>query len=761
MTSRFKNIDAHELVKTAKFQKFALPVAYPLALLAALMLFPDSSAQWEFALVLCASLWLMAWFGHVVLAFFASDGPLLQETLFLKACLGQFVLLIAWVVLSPLIFMLKQTVALPLVLPAAVIALVVALLLGQPAARSSFFRSIRYDDIGRVAFTLFAAACIFKLGAYYSVRAGALGLDTHQHIYFAADLYDAGYLKLNAGASPWIERYPKGLHALTALWGLPGLGDHLGPSLKIMPSLQLLLAVFSFVELCAIWLRRSGVQRSITCIWWVAVAACLAYTLFRGTRFAYPVADLNSTARLSSAAVLLLPGIGGCLLILHGSRRMAGFASFVLPLAGALAVKFNPALAFAFLAVSLPLWLATAGWVLLGTRDAWTSAATGLAGGALVGALLLATDPFYLGLAASSSDNLANLLKEATGLLLLPESVSMGSTSIASLPRLMDSFWHNLTTSNPLAGFQWLPDSPLVLSDKVLTATRFLSCAALVAWILDALFSKPRLEQGGRSASMPALLLSGLLIGGWANGVAGRVVAEVIGTATVEASVLSTYARGFSDILVLFLLPLHLVLAGTLFAQYLSRFSGVYGQIPRWLAPSAGAAVAVLAVSLRWWSLPEAPPAETLGWWHPVKEAQLDAFQRLEKRIPEGAVILADATAARLNEREEWVLPIGDTAAYLPLARRNYIFNVRLGDGYAYSFDDLDAAFCHGTPETARAFVRKHKVRYLFSVDRVATTRKQVLEKEYCGISYAEIGVDYPPVALARDGIAFYEISIE
>lgn len=750
---------SEDWASTAASRRRALGhLALPLAFVVALVAFPDSSSQWSFAIMFGASFWLMAWFGHVLMHLCKCDADFLRQTLFLKACIGQFVLLVLWLLLSPAIFILKQAVDSSLLLPLVVVAVVVFAAAKAKGARGSFLGPIQVGDAGQISFTLFAAACCFKLAAYYSVRAGALGLDTHQHIYFAIDLYDAGYLKLNAGGTPWIERYPKGLHALAALWGLPGLGEHLGSSLKIMPGLQLLLALFSFAELCGIWLKRQVAQRSITLAWWIMVGGGLAYILFRGTRFVYPAVDLNSTARLSSAAVLLLPGIAGFLMSLQSSRRTVALASAALPFAGALALKLNPALAIAFFSLSVPLWLATTGWAIARNRDTLRPATKGLVAGTGIGLALVLTDPFYVGLVAAHSRLIADGLHASTGLMLLPTPTSLTSALPPSITpaRVFHAVLENMFRTGGGVASYILPSSTMILSAKMMGVMRILVGSVFALSVLRGFYKAASARKAASGIGVPVVVQGALLVGVWATGVFGNVIADLVGTATVEASVLSTYARDFSSILVLFTLPAHWILTSTLLFELCSGFLAAVVPIRRCQAGIGALLLGTIGVSLRWWHVPEAPPPEDLGWWTPVKESQIEAFHRLEDVVPEDALVLADATAAKLNGREQWVLPIGETAAYLAMGRRRYIFNVRLGDGYAFTFSDLDDNFCHGTPTRAREFLEHYNIQYLFAVDHSVATREEVLEKTYCGIKYRDLGVIYPPLARGPDGMAVY-----
>lgn len=733
-------------------------MVYPVCVLLGMLLQPDSSSQWEFSLLFFLSLFVMAWCGHLVLHSWTRDGVHVRQSFFLKAFLGQFALLLAWLALSPFVFLLRRVsgdISFPFV---AGLLLLGTVLLAKPA-RITFVETLRAPEKGSWWFVIFAAACLFKVGSYFSAKAGALGLDTHQHIYYTVDLFDAGYLKIAAGSTHWIDRYPKGLHALAALWGLPGGGDYLGVFLKIMPSLQLLLLLFSIAELCAVELRHAKDSPLPLVVWQALVIAGLAYMLFRGMRFVYPVMDLNSTARLSSSGALFLPAVLGWIAVSDQSRKAIALAGFTLPVAAALVLKLNPTLFTAFAAVSVPAWAASAGLLVCVRQKALRPAALlGFLLGLPVSAVLVATDPFYLATLMSMNGSIASVVEWATGLAVLPQAVVIAPAPVSTLvANMWSTFPSALIASGGGLASSLVPGGAMVISGKMLAALRWLVFFSLTVWLINRLIRRQGVPL---AAAMPAILQAVLLLGAWGCDLAARIVPAVLGYESLEASVVSTYVREFPNIFALFTLPLHLILSLALIAQVgASFFRELPGRTLLLWAP-VGCALLIIA-SLRWWPIPQAPSAGALGWWVPVKESQVDEFQELEEKVPEDAVILAEATAVTLNGRENWILPVGQATSYLPFARRDYLFNVRLGRGYALSHSDLEQSFCKGSPATARRFLRDNSVNFIFTVDAADESPEKFLGRDYCGIKFSELGVVYPAYANTTGGLAMHQIRAE
>lgn len=731
---------------------------YPAWVALGMLLQPDSGSQWEFALLFFLSLFVMAWSGHLVLHHGTEDRFHVRQSFFLKAFLGQFALLLLWLALSPLVFLFRK-VAGDVSFPIFAGLLLLGTVLVAKRARISFFEDLRAPESASWWFVVFAAACLFKASSYYAAKAGALGLDTHQHIYYTVDLFDAGYLKIAAGNTDWIERYPKGLHAIAALWGLPGGGDHLGVFLKIMPSLQLLLLLLSIVELCAIELRRSKASPLVLAVWQASVIVGLAYMLFRGLRFVYPAMDLNSTARLSSSGALFLPAVLGWVAVSEQSSRATGLAAFTLPVAAALVLKLNPTLFTAFVALSLPASIVAISFLAVrGTKDLRHAAFWGLLVGIPVSVVLVITDPFYLATLMSMHGAIDSLVREVTGLTLLPHSaVRAPAPVISALGSLLSILPSALSASGAELATALVPGGAMVISGKMLTVLRWLVFLSLALWFANGLVRRRGIPL---PTATPAIVQGLLLLGAWGCDFAARVVPSVVGYESLEASVVSTYVREFPNIFSMFALPFHLILSLTLLAQVAAPLASRL-PYPRFLLWVPVTGVLAVVASLRWWPIPQAPSAGALGWWSPVKESQVDEFQELEERIPEGAVILAEATAVTLNGRENWILPVGQTTSYLPFARRNYLFNVRLGKGYALSHSDLEQSFCKGNPATAKRFVRDNSVDFIFTVDSPVQSREEFLGRDYCGIKFSEFGVVYPAYARTPGGLAMHRVQIK
>jgi hypothetical protein len=728
------------------------------AVFAPVVFFPDSRAQWEFALVVLASMLLLSWFGHLVVHAIAPDQNYAKEFFFAKICIGQFGALLLWLLLTPLLYGLQKFIKWEGALASSLLLAALLFAVLCPGARSSFLPSAQDVGWGRLGFSFVIGLCIFKIAAYHSVRAGALGLDTHQHIFYTSDLLRAGYLKLSAGATAWVERYPKGLHTVAAIWGAPALGDHLGPTVKIMPGLQLLLAVAAVTEIMGHWLRQRAVPSAAASLWWAGVALLVLYMVARGARIAYPLDDLNSTARLSAPVVIALTLIVSGLAIQAGTKQALRLFGFSLAFGAACTLKFHPALIVAFMTVAVPAWLAAAGYVLV--RGGATTAkpvAQGLFAGGGGALLLLVTDPFYADVLLGTFPAAAEVFTSLTGLMLLPRdgALSVSGTSGGVLPMLYGVLERSLSSEVSLTTAT-ITDSPLILSNRLVTLARMFVWTVLIMWAVVTAARSARPNGNGEGWLLPAVLMLPLLVGAAANDVVGAALAQTIGSDTIEASVLATYAANYGDLLALFVLPTALILSSAMLMPFVPSW-GLFGARYWEGVVALGLMVAAVAgAQLRNLGLPAAPPAESLGWWHPVKERQLDEFQDLEDRLPKDAVVLVDATAAKLNERESWILPVGSTAAYLPLAQKEYIFNVRLGRGYALQYDDLYASFCAGDAQLARQFMAQHKVTHLLATDDRSMSSQEFGKRTLCQVKYSDLGVRRPAVLRTRDGVAFF-----
>lgn len=738
-------------------KKYSVPVA----ILLALLFFPANSDQWRYGLILLCSLLMMAFFGHVGMLAFSFDQKLLKHTFFLKCCLGQVLLILVWLFVSPLVFVFKVKLGLPLSLPVLMVVLLVGALFYRRSG-ASFADSLRYRDPIIAVFIFIAMTYIFKIAAYYSLVVGALGLDTHQHIYYANELYDAGYLKVTARDTALLANYSKGLHALIALWATPGFGSYLGPVVKVMPALQTLLITFAFVEVSYQWLLMRGVRTSLRWAWLVLVLVTSCYATFAGSRLIYPIDDLNSTGRISSAVVMLLPAIVGFATSLGPSRKVVALNWLLLPVCGALAVKINPSLAVSYIGFAAIAWAFSA---FNGLKGNVGYALGGLALGALSGLILIFTDPYYLGLAAAEQSSLRDLLSWFG---VKPTSQAAAPIGVQGqvLQRLLHAVKYEFLTigSRQLAADVY-PDSNLLLNPGGALIIRDAALYTCYAWVLLLCFRSSRKNPLWAARRSLMTFVAGLFAGCMVNVLLTKITADTLGTGTHDTSLLISYAQSYQPLLSMLLMQIICVsvvtiavdVAGLLFTGRVLEWDPVPS---KWMVALLCVALVLSAVLLRQQTTSYLPAANMMGWWNPVQGKDIREFRRVEKTIPDDGLILAEAVPAKLNNVEGWVLPVGPGAAYLPFAEKRYVFNVRLGAGYRFGYADILDNFCDGDAAAAREFLRKNNIKYLFSPKSATLGRAAFLKKTYCNVAYGDLGVEYPAAFLGKNGIEFYRVKV-
>lgn len=725
-----------------------------------MMLTPE---QGVFALLLLLSFCSMAWVGHVVLSLLGGERTNFSG-LFFKTLVGQFAFLLVWILVSPLLYFVRIILEVPAFLSfIAAAALLLSLFFFRSLIRFGKTELPKYQP-SDLALVFFGIAALLKIGAYYSASAGALGLDTHQHIAFALNTLDSGYQRLEAGSTGVIDEYPKIFHAITAIWAWPGFGGHIGPYLKIQPALQSLLCVLSLVELTRARFL-ADLSREIQFLWVAASIAVLSYVIFRGSTFVYPISDLNSTARLSAASTLWMPILIALYASLAGGRAatIATWAS--LPVSAALSAALNPSLALAWLTVTLPAWFVFV--VVPGLRrrskPELVAGLCGLLLGGAAAALILLSNSYYLNLLGERSENVRSVL-EWFGLRLdlSQSSEGLGLDLNLGLPRISEVLqwvaWRDPATD---WARQMLPQSSHYLAPWLASFSLSFALITLGLFALTDAFASSQNR-------MSALKLAGLQVSFFAVSILTWFVATVflllVGHATLEASLLSTYVHRYVDLLGLVILPfqwvLSLALSARLMSTWFPSFSPVSGMSRRLFG---GLGLAVIGGSALFVFLQDVPgpSKESMGWPNPVSEVQLQEFRRVEALLPAGSRVLAPALPALLNGREEWILPVGRESTFLPFARGSYIFNVRLGEGYTMTALDLRRAFCDGDVETARSFIRRESIDFIFVVRGKAESTDAVLDRKYCNLRYADIGVVAEGAVFGKNGISFYPLSLQ
>lgn len=733
--------------------------------------FVHSGAQAHFLLLLAISFAGMAWLGEMVARLFRLDTVMQSPAIFVRVLLGQTGLVVFWVLLAPLTWAWGQGIGLPLGLSAMCLALVAGTV-------TSVYRKHGTPLAGEMDYptrpawlllALLAALVLLKAATHYSLRAGALGLDTHQHIAFALDIFNAGYPKLTAGHTDWLEKYPKQLHVFAALWAWPGLGAHIGPFVKIQPVLQATLAVFAFVELVLLWMRTRLVSAPAQVLWSVLLAPILGYAILRGTMFLYPVDDLNSTGRLAAFSTLLFPALCAMLAWLapaHSPRPWL-LAWLGMPLAGAMAAKLNPSLAIAFVSFSAPAWfllVAPLWWRAPRLRGKVTVPLLGLFGGGLLGGLLLVTDPYYLQLMAESLPPVRQFVEQTLGLKMLAAPTELSRTSDAFLDHVLQVLrWELWYGPQPGFSMQYLPESQQLMGQRLLPATRLLAAITSVLAVVMLTVAPEAIRR--RRAFVLLLVTQISLI--LAVAIALRmsnITTLALGHETLEASLLSTYTQRYIGLLSMYAVLLHwtlllaiLVMTADVLLQWCCP-AFAEGRVARGSAGVLAGSIALLLVAaFILVDIKGVTPADQ-GWTFPITEADVRAFQDAESQLPDGAVVLAPAYAIVLNGREDWVLPSMDVTPYLPFAQRDYLFNVRLGSGYAYFAKDLRSMFCRAQTGQTRKLLRQAGVTHLLAHRSPGQSDAQVLDGQYCLTGYRQLGAGGEPVAVGPDGLVFYRL---
>lgn len=733
--------------------------------LVAVALFAKTRWQFEFMLLVTVSLLTMSLIGHRLLTGLGISPQSGASLVFVNALLGQFVLVIVWLLCSPLTYAWARGMGLPLAMPLLVMCvagLATWSLLKGRARDAADATTLPAPLLAWVPAVLGGLVCL-KLSSYYSMRAGSLGLDTHQHIAFSLDLFRAGYPKLSAGSTDWLEKYPKMLHLLTSLWAWPGLGHHMGPFLKIQPVLQATLALFALFELVGCWLRRSLVDQRVQIVFVAMVSLLWCYVMVRGTSYLYPMADLNSTGRLAGLGVLLVPTLCAVLCWLVPARATHLLAWSLFAFAGAMAAKLNPSLVIGYASYAAPLfvivmllpWWKTGcaggrlGWPLLGM----------LTGGVL-GGLLLASDPYYLQLSAEVSPAVHHFVEQSLGLRVLGTSHDISSAS-GGFARIWEVLrWELWYGPQPVLWDQWLPGAAQILSAKLLWATR---AAAVLSLLLSmgfmVLMPGSLVQRNG--FVLLFVLQFGTLVATLIALRSSNIISLLLGHETLQASLLSTYTQRYVDLLAMYSVPIHWLLlcaSGTLAwdtVRSLRAAPRLDVELPRRAIWALLLLLLACAVAFRKVDV-KGPPPKSMGWTLPITEKKVRQFRAAEDRLPKDAVVLAPAYSKVLNGREDWVLPAGEIASYLPFGARDYLFNVRLGSGYPLQANDLDTAFCHASRADARALLRRQGITHIIATR--GSVHAPLFDREYCSLSYRDLGIWGSEVSEGPDDIVFYRI---
>lgn len=659
-------------------------------------------------------------------------------------------------------------------LPISVIlwAFVIALLVHDRARATSASNPMARAALGIVA--VGGAAALLKASVVYSAHLGALGLDTHQHLYWVNQILDAGYVPLASRHTEVLAAYPRAFHLLVALWSSAGFGAHAGPIVKLMPFAQTLLPLLAFVELMVArrLLESNGKEANqrggamVTAVGLIVLLLVLAFAL---SHMIYPEYDLNSTPRYASSGALVFPYLVLVFARVFGLASGERLALLTVPVIASIVCALNVVLVGQMLAFLLPLvWLS-----LLATRaDAampsrplskpviaaafvipvfialgdpflvtwWTRLAGPLGDGFLASMGVVSQETMTLYGVASEMDftQQAKLQPAVAGLVeiagLAGRSVVDGASSWASVSGASFPFQNDL------------------FSDVGRSVTQ-LSCLLLAATGVMAARRTSRELQCWFERRIWIALVAATAIAGLAGIMGWRFVSGLAEGRSYAFTLLRDYTAASAANVSLIALGLLLLASGAVLLAALP--------FDRWLARrnlGRGAIVtlALLVAALPFALYPVHDEADDANFfWTSIDEQDLEDLRIIEAAIDPWDVVLVPAAPWRIGD-ERWIVPQGPTASVLPYARRRLIFNASLGFGASLNWKDL-AAFCNASESGRRSFLKSHGVRFVMIKGEHTGAAGFPGRYRICGASLASLGASHPPTVIAGD-LALYEV---
>jgi hypothetical protein len=671
------------------------------------------------------------------------------------------------------------------------------------ALMASRFRAPRPTRLD--LFALLGLASIALVVSIYSTHVSALGLDLHEHTAWVRQIVARGYVPLDEPGTGILADYPRGFHALTALWNAAGLSPPAGPFAKAMPFLQNALPVLALGE------QMVDAQTQGTAAprrrWEMALGLAFFAYAFLLVPLVYPATDLLGTPRFSSGGLLLLPVVLIVIARVQRAARAASLAVTAAPLLAAWALTWNPIVPILLVVVAVP--FATVLVLCLRPPRLEGFSRRGklasFAACAALGTIVLVQDPWVVNLAAQRIPVCRNLLERA-GLITFEEAVALGRAT----PR--EKSVRNAQSAPPcgdarcvflLAGHAFR-DALLLPIDALRSGVKDverLAVSTSVHALRDAfkgvLPFRPALVADYAGLPSVALVAAGVLLWAWRavrrrrldlpeSGDAARLlVGSLLGLAAAaialafaaglaaalndrrhESVILADYLRlaGLQVSAGFFWLPFAAATV-VLFAPLCARPSSVGREVapPR----SRLALVATGAGLLLWIALPLGArlnlhrPLQHRGFWSPIGVEDLRALRQVEAAIPPGDGVVVPAEHANIAGWEHWVLPLGETAALLPYGERRYLFNVYLGASYPLSWRDLEEGLCSNDPAVRSRFLERTAARWALVRDLRARDAAAALhEPRMCRgqqVSLATLGAELPAVR-EREGIFLFRV---
>ena len=628
--------------------------------------------------------------------------------------------------------------------------------------------------------TVAGVAAIAKVALAYSSQShlGALGLDTHQHIYWTQQILDANHLALVERGTEILALYPKAFHLLTALWSAAGIVGPTGPWLKLMPFLQAFLPCIVFAEL--LWLRSSTKrgERAGTPVLAVFFAAALLITAFALGRMSYPNYDLGGTARFASGAALMFPylvWVAGISFERPALRRLAWLA---LPATSLLLLAMNAILLVQLVIFVVPLLLVSERLV-TPREDPTTGAGEQLPQGAwlLAGLLPVAiaiVDPWIvaqwtapLGTLGTKYLSMFGVLSPAdaaaAGLLATDELVSDNTGAIRHTGA--GGLLWLLFTSIVTGTYAWLVSGwhfPFIdglsnESGRIIIRVAVVSCGILaVRWTLE------RRAAGREVDSDPKVirLFGALAIGAAVGGLAQSVSFEFAKGLAIGRSYAFTLLRDYCEIAaqhVGIVAELLILLAAIAWAVHAAP---ARNEVASWLGDTFATLIlagVALCLPFALYGVGEVVPPEK-SFWAPVNAQDLEDLREIESKIGEGERAMSPSNTWGIGA-ERWIIPQGATASVLPFTTKPFVFNSRLGASIYYNWKDL-ASFCRGSNEHRADFLSRNGVRWFLLKGEGSGERSAYRRVRMCKLGLKAMGVVYPPEFQAGE-LSLYRIDPE
>ncbi|MDP6981120.1 MAG: hypothetical protein QF570_21370 [Myxococcota bacterium] len=586
-------------------------------------------------------------------------------------------------------------------------------------------------------------AAIVKVALVYSSDShiGALGLDTHQHIFWTRQLLDAHHVPLTERGTDILALYPRGFHLLTALWSAAGIAGPLGSWVKLMPFLQAWLACVAFAEVVCAGGRRH------------AAAALLAIVLvvyaFAMSRMVFPDYDLNGTPRFASTAVLFFPWLALIAGRQLADARLGKLALASTPAVFALLLSMNAVVAVQAVVFVMPL-IGVALSIDRETRHwpplAWVAVSLAIAIAVVLQDPWIIAQwakhlaPGYLALfGVITPEHAASL-----GLLSQDELVSETGGAVAyasagSLVRLFaGSLWTGVTGAFTAGWFFPFQQDLLSGIGRIALRLAVLVCAALA-------FASP----ATRNAPLRPLffaVVAGMCVGGFAQQ-ALVYFADGLSVGRDYAFVLLRNYSGAAAGHVGLPIGAMALVTGIAWATTGGQTTERGGRI----GVGVAAAVACALPFVLYGTTETVDPEH--GFWAPLRSEDIEHLRTLEQHIEPEEGVLVPSAAWGIGE-ERWIVPQGATASVLPFSERRLVFNARLGTSVYYNWRDV-AEFCDGSDAERADFLARHDVRWFLLRDERAANGERPSRAPMCKLPMSRLGVVTPAVAVAGDLVLY------